>query len=386
MVLAILAAMAVLAGNALANFLAPRQPLLAVSLWSAHSRALQTAADAVLLPRWFSQGTLAAPPATDLARRALRSSVVAPAAYRTLAMEAMATPGQDERAKRLLNVALSQTRRDVPAQMLTMKQSIDSRDLDGALHSLDLVLRASIPARQQLMPVFAQLIALPEARTPLAKLVQERPNWLLPVFDGAIGLTTDARPLADAILDSGGLGQSVQARSVMVQLAQRLAVQGEAGQARALLARIEPSHRPAVASLRLTGDGDGPFDWRVLANSRSTALIDSEAQALDVDIGLEAQVEIARKLVLLPPGSHRQRMVVELAEPIETGSLWLDMEMACLPGGRSQTVGSHLLRSGTREFALQTTVPGNCTTQLFSIVFRQPERRQRVAARVAFPS
>lgn len=293
--------------------LAKANPDVAIAWWSLEADARASAAAAIL-----TQGQTPADiaRAADLAEGALRREPVNAVAARTLGMVA-AFRGDTARAGRLMTYAESLSRRDVPTQLWMIESSVTRNDIPGALLHYDRALRTSPRMGDTLLPILVQASAAPGVTPHVAELVGRRPLWWS-VFAQRLIMESQSPAPMRLILARIGLDPATQGERELLNLAiSRLADLGDYPGAYALYAQAKGEAGRRVEPLR---DGEfqqdlrlALFDW-VLVDDPGLGAIrqpragEAEDQALFLVSDQGRSGEVARQMLLLPPGRYRLTM------------------------------------------------------------------------------
>lgn len=368
--------------NALANYLASRQPSFALALWPSHTQALQLRSDQLLLGNRSGFQLRASQANARLSRRALESAAIAPGAVRTAALLATQS-GDRPRGRRLLLAANRLTRRDYVTQFLLMEDRVRQRDIDGVLDALSPALMTSLVARRQLVPVFARLISTDAMIPPLRRFIKSRPNWLLPMLSSSISQSPDPRPLARAIVAERGLSGSGLEISVTQQLAYRLASLGYVDLANDVVATMPAQSRPLLSTLAVSSLRDDAFAWTFLPSVEFTGQVNNGGRWLDFDIGAP-QADLARKLVVSDGGAVAASVIIDL-DALEADTLpTVEIVQDCARGGNSRLLLHRRLHNGRQVSTINGDPTLACNVQIVTIRVLGVARERRYNLRIRF--
>lgn len=249
--------------------------------------------------------------ASELARAALRREPVNVVASRTLGLTA-ALGGDQAGAGRLFAYSESLSRRDVPTQMWLIEDRVQHGDIAGALLHYDRALRVSESIRDVLLPIMVQASADPAIAAQETRLVATRPLWWPYFVDYLLSQGRSPRTMAQIIsrirLDPGTESERQRLGHALNQLVTLGAYrEAYAIYRQALGGRVEGGFvRNGDFE---AGGGLGTFDWTFVDEPDLAAVREfrdgaSGSFALSLVSSSGRGGEVARQLVLLPPGTY----------------------------------------------------------------------------------
>lgn len=325
-----------------------------------------------------------------LSRAALRRDPTIVVAARTLGLLADMA-GDRPRARRLMAYAQSLSRRDLPTQYWFIEERVAAGDVAGALRHYDTALRASAAAEPLLIPVLLAAIADPAAREGLADRLVADPIWRASFLD---------KVAHDAPADAAGtLALSLAARrhpldpAATRDLLARLVAAGDYARAAAVRAAAgggDPRRGPWPRDGGFGRAGDlPPFDW-VLAedgDTRAERVADGAgAGRLAFSTPADKGGEVARQLLLLPPGDWRlsSRFTVSGSDTI--GRPYWQLSCAAMPDAppllRLDLAPAAGRGDGGGVAEGGFTVPAGCAAQWLSLTLRASDRIDGVEGQV----
>ena len=246
-----------------------------------------------------------------MAKRALRADPLETDSLRLLALVADAK-GDTSRARSLMELAAQYSKRDVRVQSWLLNQRLLDGDLDGALKSVDFMLRTWPEAKSIAEPLLVALSSDPDAVKPVVALLQTNPpwrSWFVTTFPGQV---EDPAPLETFFKDLKA-GPAPPTKDEVNAYLKRLVDLGEFQTAYA--ARVDFSSPGWVETLGQVNNGgfeqpvDGlPFGW-LFANVRGadTEVVSESASnhALRVQFhNTRVPYRHVSQILLLRPGTY----------------------------------------------------------------------------------
>lgn len=353
-------ALAAGAGLHIASAIATRTaPDLAADLFFANAEARERMAF-----RGFTQKvsdpaslTSAAASVRALSLAALR---VDPTSAKALALLALAK--DDLASRHSAAIAASRiNRRDLTLQGLTLEAHLAANDYDGAVETLDQILRVHPAYLGDFAPVLVEALREDETVPVFARLLDGSSPWhkyfysqyalgdvsLLP----NLALLRAQRPLADEVFDR--------------DLIRRLVEEGHTAEARALFDRLTGGREGSGADADTTGRVLGwdarfpPFDWRFVDNGDFRAQASLAGDELEIFVRPGRGGAIAERVLETPPGPFALKTRLEIEGTHRSEAV--RAELSCEPGGspfarQDLTAGKNTIRVDTppscEEFVL----------------------------------
>lgn len=324
------------------------------------------------------------------AEAALRAEPMDADAYVALALAAE-RGGRNDRALRLMEIAVALWPRDIRAQTWLLARSLRLRDYAGAMARFDVITRGRPDVLDALAEATAPALRDPEAVAALAGLLNGDPPWRTRFIDIAFRLWREPDTLVALVqrLQAGPSGLSpVELRAILT----RLMLAGRVDQAYLTWLRSLPGDR--LASLTYLYNGrfqypvsDLPFDWTMPAVPGASVAVSGEGADRVLTVGfLGGRLPLApvRHDLLLPPGDYRLSGSGRTDRlRAEHGGVW---RIACLDDADGALAASGPFVGSTpwRGFTLDFTVPeAGCRAQVLSFDIRGRSDAEKRASGIA---
>lgn len=334
-------------------------PLLSIARWQ--SSALSSTATLHLLQPQI-------PGAMTTARRgaleAWRRDPTNHGAVRTL-WELERRRGSTDSVARLASTARALGWRDYLTELYTARDAAERGDETTAMRHISAALTTHRRARAQVMPTFIKLTADPRLIPQLATIIASKPDWL-------DQFNAEWVPNAPSPVTMAALSQRLDAMDASVSPQTRAGIIGRlvADNRYALAASEYRRARPQlVAAGQTLSDGFDhvftyrPFDWQLNDSGEIGAFVARAANSPTQLVGettTSGSSEIARRILLLPPGNYQFVGSVASIEPDSgpdvPGGSGGQLEVVCAVQG--QPLGKSAVASGT--IRARVTVPEGC--------------------------
>ncbi len=280
--------------------------------------------------------------------------------------------GDDARGARLARLSQALGWRDLITQRFAARAAIEANDGPRALRHYSAAMLTNRSGWEQMMPALVAATADPALAPQLARVLARRPQWIdlfnsqwvpsAPRPETMPLLTREMERLGSPVSDetrSGVLGRLITAQ--LWALVRDEYARGRAGRgagARAILA----DGFAHAGKLR-------PLDWQI--NDAGNAAVSlAGGRLLTSELEGPAQEEIARRLLLLPPGRHRFTARVthdEASERPAAGGEGIELQLVCAEGAGA-LLGS--VTRGNGAIILDADVPATCRAQWLFIRHR----------------
>ncbi len=284
-----------------------QSPSLALRLWPWDARALAVQADALLQRNSGSRDVRVA---DALARKSLaRDSTSAPA-LRIMGF-VKENLGDLNSARATIRTSERLSRRDFAGQLWLINDAVARGQAEEALGHFDIALRTSELAPAMLFPILASATEDPRLIEPLADVLAKRPAWGPSFISTAIhhGPAPENIVALDAVLRARGVALS---NPLAQQFIDNLVARNRFADAFLIYNRASGKHSERV----VVRDGDfdrepqfTPFDWMIGGETVSASRFDNGTGTHDYRLTFSAPSEsfgdIARQLLILPPGRYR---------------------------------------------------------------------------------
>ncbi len=363
--------------STIATALGARRLASTLSWWPSGAEGLAAAAANQLAATPRTPARLAE--AEALARRALRRDPASVVAARTLGL-ALVERGDRDRGEAMLRYAEALSRRDLATQLYFIEANVQRNDIAGALRHYDRALRTSPRARDILLPILVQASSDTDIARSLAALIGQHPPWrntfLIAMAQQGSSAAALEQFVRAARLDPDEPGE----RRIFSAALQRMVTLGgyrAAYQLYEALGRPAPTGKERVRNGGFEdADGFGPFDWSYASRPALAGVVSVRSEgggrALTVSASPGASGEVARQLLLLPPG--RYRLSYELGNPAANDRARLGVKIGCAGGGatlfEAPIAGAADARPDAGTFAVPTAA---CPAQLLSIRYASDE-------------
>ncbi|MBS7538486.1 hypothetical protein [Ancylobacter lacus] len=338
--------------------------------------------------------------ARDMSIAALLQTPLQPKALRNLAIIADAD-GQADRARHLMTLTESRTRRDVVVQGWLLGQALQREDYAAAMRHLDLMFRPRNEIPQAALPALAALVLNPKLTGDLGALLATDPKWrgwfldrltrLEIAPDSPLGPDADTQ-LSDAIgnlfaaiIDHGGTLTPEEIARFIDRLIQRRAYDNAYAQ---WVRFYVPPDELGTLGYLYNGDfskpiNDIPFNWRELRKQSSVdlAIVDeperpgTKALRLQFIGGDRVPFRDFMEQLALPPGDYTLVGKVK-AEALKNprGMVW---RVYCNQQTGWRILGESPLFRGDipwSSFSADITVPEDCPGQYIrlELAYRVP--------------
>ncbi len=307
-------------------------PTAALSSFPANGFVYAGASDAILKSSVIAnEGKIPEkidPMAGKLAKKGFLLEPTAASAVRMVAFD-LASQGDQERARALMRMVLTISKRDRIANFWLVDDYGKLDDIDNALKYYDITLRTSQSAAELLLPTMVTALQNDAFVEPFAKLLVGRPPWAENFWQKLVNSR-------ESITNAADLRLRLQKRdiSIPMQSEQRLIAQlvryGHLEEAQMVYGALTTAKKTAgqLVSNADFNDAGGlpPFDWQLNSEGEYGASISPEDGQLLVSAVPGASGVAARQLVTLEPGTY------QLSAKIDSGKLdttRLDAKLRC---------------------------------------------------------
>jgi hypothetical protein len=314
----------------------------------------------------------------DFVERARDGLAAAPLAYHPFFIAARAAEQARDRKRAIALMEEAKRRRPTWAasRMQLIVYYTQARRFSEALAETDIVLRRSNEAvRKPIAAELAKLIAIPDGREALAKILASDPGWEADFY----GAAAQQKPRVEHARD---LYRRIRAKKPKGDLpyARELVFQAQAGSgdyqgARTTWLAALPAAERQRSALLFNGSFSGlpqgkPFGWEFHDSEigRAEQARDGGRTYLDVAYYGGRPIILADQMLALAPGRYTLRLIARSDTGVASGRLtWV---VGCLPKG--QRIGLLDLAGATatdRRLSVTFTVPASgCNGQKLSLV------------------
>jgi hypothetical protein len=267
------------------------------------------------------------------------------------------------------------SRRDALTIAWMIEEHAGSNDVLATLREYDVALVVYPGLSELLFPILSNALEDKDIQKGLAEVLKRRPVWQYAALSYAIN-HGNADDVADLLASLGSLPNEPAARVLEGQLLDRLVTEGKLGVAVPTYLKLTQSS-PAVLS-RLSFDEETtlpnrqPFTWAMGEGDSLVVSFSKKANpqriTLSADVAPLANVELARKLLMLPAGRFRLQSD---ANWVGNAGADLKIVLTCiLPGSAIPAISMRLPRGQHRT---EFTVGVGCLAQIASLRFDSGE-------------
>jgi hypothetical protein len=349
-----------------------RRPDIAMATGLTDPVARVRMADLLYLPR--INDAAARRKATAMLRSGLRSEPLNTEGLRLLAM-IQEKDGNGAGAAQTAEVGRRISRREAGLNLWFVEKAVRERNLPAVLRNLDVAMRPSVTVRDRLFPLLLQALSGdPTLTKPFAGYIRDNPSWLLDFIDYAITQAKDTGPLGEAVILAHGMPADPRYRPLESFLLTKLVDHQHYGQARRMFSVMRDAKPQWLTSAGFDARGKdpssfNPVTWQVYTSPDFTASFLREgngAITLETVAYTATPSLAARKLLFLPAGPHRFRVLAERTSP-ETADVTATWQIRCAVGRDAPTLAARKIdKSGVLEF--DVAVPGKCEALMVELI------------------
>lgn len=343
--------------SALVNVYLPTAVDDAATIWADHPRVLAALSQLAIAEAAAQQNTLL-PEASD---RIAELAVRAPLSHEPfVAAGAVAMTAQEHqqhlKAEKLLLAARRRAPRSVVTRYLLAELYGRESHLGPALKELAVVRRLTPTLSAPLVAVLAQLVRREGPIPELRAILRTDPELKSSLLSA---LASDPKN-ADLILSLAESQRGSEATSWVQQLLASLVQAGEFRKAHAIWLQFAAADESRAAQWAFTRSASpSPFTWQFRQESAGSAV--PAGNGLEVFHSGRQTVNLASKLVLLPPGSYTMSWMVSGTTPSSDSIRW---SVTCLP---SEEKVADLPVVGTGRVSAQFHILEACVAQRFDL-------------------
>lgn len=321
--------------------------------------------------------------ARDNSVRALRSEPLSSRALRQLGVY-YALRGNMEKARQLVEMSSSLSRRDTPGQLWLIDDYLRRGKSRDALQALDVVMRTQPQTREAAYGALGNALADPEFRKIFIPYVRSKPTWLKPFIQFNTGMKNpeilsrtlmQMRPLSKDIFDER------TASALLVSLVNRAPIDD----ARTFYLSMPGASAAPLTSIEFARSADAfrfpPFGWEMLNDGNVQGFgnvkghnVSIEALAVPGTSGTAA-----RKLLFLRSGGYRWSGTADMSQ-MTGGSATANLLCNSGPGQWSR-LGSVDLKPGRNRLAF--VIGSSCAAQMLTINIVGADTQSDVSMRVS---
>ena len=329
----------------------------AAIIWEEHPRVLAALSQLAIAEAAAQQSTLSPEASDRIAELAARAPLSHEPFIAAGAVAMTAEQHQQHvKAEQLLLAARTRAPRSVVTRYLLAELYGRENRLGPALQELAVVRRLTPTLSAPLVAVLAKFVRrdgpIPEVRAILRADPQLRSSLLST-------LASDPNN-ADLILSLAGSERGSEATPWVQKLLASLVKAGEFRKAHALWLQFAPAEESGTAQWEfIRSASPSPFTWQFTQESAGSAV--PAGDELERFYSGRQTVNLASKLVLLPPGSYTMSLMVSGTPPSNDSIRW---SVTCLPS-EQKVAELPLMESG--RVSAQFHIPEACVAQRFDL-------------------
>ena len=322
------------AAMSIAQIVQSANPELALRMVPQHSSALAAQADGLLLKG--AKG-LDGQAVARLATASIRAQSLNARALRLAAFSAD-SQGDAQKASTLMALSNRASRRDWGTQLWLIEEAVRQDNVPLALSHYDIALRTRVESHTTLFPVLTQALNQPEVANGIIPYLNRKPEWLYPFLNYAISKGTEPQNVADMLQRTKNLPNSQKFRALQGALIGKMLGASSPGAIESYASSLkgfDPSIlKTAAISKKTVGDDLSPATWSGITAANVTGEFLENATG-DLELRAYAAAgtrgEVARKLLLLPPGKYLGNVNIASSSIPNKGSI--ELRLICLESG-----------------------------------------------------
>jgi hypothetical protein len=188
----------------------------------------------------------------------------------------------DERARRLMRLASTVSRRDIATQLWLVNDAVRREDLAGVLTHYDAALSIRNQAYEVLLPTMTQALVHPQFRAELIPLLRAERPWVESFISYAVTYAPTVGPMATLIEEAGELPNEDELRPTLSHLLYKLVEEGRVAAARRFAVEVldadpEVLKLPSLTEATVDPDFD-PLTWSLNESADLTAYLSDDGQ------------------------------------------------------------------------------------------------------------
>lgn len=318
-----------------------------------------------------------------LARMALRDDPTVVDALNVLGLQAQLR-GETEKAREIFQYSLRLTRRELRPQIWAIEEAVNRGDIQAALRSYDIALRASAEASGLLLPNLVAALIEPKVRAALLPIIASEPAWTNNFLH--MIATSGIAPAAGMTFFREGKAVNLPVNdNYRAALVNGLLAEGEAEQAWEYYAEFRRGavrNRSRDPAFALNAEIRAAFDWQPTTQSGISTVILQQGQGGILDFSMPPGTGgmLVQQTQLLPQGAYRisgRSQAIDLPE--RSRPYWA---LLCQDGrelGRVEVPNS-AVSNGVFEGLV--SVPGDCRVQTLLLAARASDYINGVSGRI----
>lgn len=268
---------------------------------------------------------------------------------------------REMQVRSLMNLSERISRREPLTVLWLIEWYVARNDIAAVLQRYDMALTVKPSLANVLFPILANSLEDKAIRAEFAQtLVRKRP-WQNAAIKYALA-NGKAAEIAEVLLEHGPLSDGPETASIEAEIFAKLVNSGRIDLAAKLYRRL-PGGDPSVLSslainARSTAEGRQPVTWAVATTDRfeSTIIRDDSLAAMAIAVSTSALTknEVARKLVIVGPGTYNLSSKIRLNG---ASDVRVTLRLDCAGAGRGRNPREVLLPPGKFSQAIDFGMP-----------------------------
>lgn len=351
----------------LANVTHSSNPGLALRMNAGDPVALATKARAIF--RDDATAAAADPALADLAKESLERLALNGPALQLLGIASSAS-GDEARARALVGLSNTMSRRDLGTQLWMIEDAVRRNDIAEALNHYDIALRIDRDSRPLLFPILTTALNDPRLWPAFAIYIRQPAPWLGEFFRYAISNSERPDALASMVTRAGGLPRTEEFAALREQLLRQLVDKRQFALARRYYSTLPGASPEVPGMLALTKSSTDsrhvPISWQPYTIEGIQAAIVADANG---ELEIRGRVDsvtrgpLARKIVQLSPGHYSIEAWQRISNDANGASASLTMACANASDGRSLWKSGAPLSQQLKAIRGEFIVPADCPFQ-----------------------
>ena len=309
----------------------------------------------------------------ELALESLRGQALNPRALRVIGFVKDAN-GQSEQSAVLIKASALLSRRNLGTQLWLIEEAIKKNDTKEALRQYHLALTTSPNAKDILFPVLTKAIANQEIAKELVPYVKSNEEWIVPFIQLASQDKDAIIPIADIVIEAGGIKAGLKSDQVRGALMERLSQQGDLLRAAKIFQTIDNAPVNILSSPALT---TASFDqayvgvgWALMVDPSLGGEVSGagDTKIMTVYASGGKSGRVARKPLLLKPGQYVLR--VGYSDLVSNPNSIIRWQISCAGEGKATSIASGASPTGANvsKATLAFTISPSCNGQFLDLL------------------
>lgn len=276
----------------------------------------------------------------DAARGAIRLEPLSPRAFAILAL----SDRDSQQRKRIVLQASRLSRRDLPLQTLVLKQRGEAGDYEGAIDTLDEILRVHPERKTQFFPLLAQALRTKATVPQFAQLLGNPLPWRDAFLNFAL---TDQKALENL----AAVREQITTDDLEFdrRLIAHLVDSGQMSSAERIYRLVGGARVREASTAQFGWNSDyPPFDWKLADQAGFRTRVGNRSEILEIDIAPGNGGVIASRLVRNLQRPFNLGLAHNIAPPDQAR----DMKLTIVCAGQSEPFFDRPFAEGVTSFAV----------------------------------